>query len=381
MEDRRDQSGKTVLKKPTSRRFGMPAAMTAVLALALIFFGLSLALPTLLSSNYYQKSLKLLRAQAESIKKEYAGLLRDQREKQQRLAQSPFPEKSELWFEKFRRLNLNPEVEGVAAYTSQGKLTIWLGNVLNLEDVFQDWESVPFFQGAAGSFLIKDKASSYLVSVQKVRRTEYIALYRLLAFIPQFKSPYLSEYYFLRSRLRKNCVIENWDFREDISGTENFFSRHQDEYIGSRELQREDPNLLFSPPQRAAKDRRHRDLEVAVSFHLPPGLERALAACLLSSRSGSARPPPDPSRPPSRFLRASKNRPRPSPPSRPGRTALHLLSFEPPRKRPVAPALLADALGIPFRGRFHEIPGRYIFDLPLPFSIAGRHRLLHARAS
>ena len=219
--------------------------MAAVAALALIFFALSLALPALLSSNYYQKSLKFLHAQAESIKKEYAGLLRDQREKQQRLAQSPFPEKSELWFEKFRRLNLNPEVEGVAAYTTQGKLTIWLGNVLNLEDVFQDWESVPLFQGAAGSFLIKDKASSYLVSVQKVRRTEYIALYRLLAFIPQFKSPYLSEHHFLRPRLRKNCAIEYWDFREDISGTENFFSRHQDEYIGSRELQREIQTFFF----------------------------------------------------------------------------------------------------------------------------------------
>jgi signal transduction histidine kinase len=233
------------LKKQASRRKALPAAMAAAAAMAVLFLALSLALPALLSSNYYQKSLKLLRAQAESIKKEYAGLLRDQREKQQRLAQSPFPEKSELWFEKFRRLNLNPEVEGVAAYTSQGKLTIWLGNVLNLEDVFQDWESVPLFQGAAGSFLIKDKASSYLVSVQKVRRTEYIALYRLLAFIPQFKSPYLSEYHFLRPRLRKNCVIEYWDYREDISGTENFFSRHQDEYIGSRELQREIQTFFF----------------------------------------------------------------------------------------------------------------------------------------
>jgi signal transduction histidine kinase len=233
------------LKKPTSRRKTLPAAIAAAAALAVLFLALSLALPTLLSSNYYQKSLNLLRAQAESIKKEFAGLLRDQREKQQRLAQSPFPEKSELWFEKFRRLNLTPEVEGVAAYTSQGKLTIWLGNALNLEDVFQDWESVPLFQGAAGSFLIKDKASSYLVSVQKVRRTEYIALYRLLAFSPQFKSPYLSEYYFLKSHLRKNCVIEYWDFRDDISGTENFFSRHQDEYIGSRELQREIQTLFF----------------------------------------------------------------------------------------------------------------------------------------
>ena len=227
------------------RRKPLLAVLAAVAALAIIFFGLSQALPTLLSSNYYRKSLNLLRAQAGSIKKEYDNLLRDQREKQQRLAQSPFPEKSELWFEKFRRLNLNPEVEGVAAYTSRGKLTIWLGNVLNLEDIFEDWESVPFFQGAAGSFLIKDKASSYLVSVQKVRRTEYIALYRLLAFSPQFKSPYLSEYYFLRPHLRKNCVIEYWDFREDISGTENFFSRHEDEYVGSRELQREIQTFFF----------------------------------------------------------------------------------------------------------------------------------------
>jgi len=233
------------LKKESVGRNRLPAVLAAVGALALILFGLSQGLPALLSSNYYQKSLKLLRTQAESIKSEYGGLLRDQREKQQRLAQSPFPEKSELWFEKFRRLNLNPEVEGVAAYTSQGKLTIWLGNVLNLEEVFRDWESVPLFQGAAGSFLIEDKASSYLVSVQKVRRTEYIALYRLLAFSPQFKSPYLSDYYFLKSRLRKNCVIEYWDFREDISGTENFFSRHQDEYIGSRELQREIQTFFF----------------------------------------------------------------------------------------------------------------------------------------
>jgi len=223
----------------------IPAFLAVITGLALVSLILSFVLPTLLSSNYYDKSLRRLRLQAEGIKKEYAGLLQDQREKHQRLAQSPFPEKSELWFEKFRRLNLNPEEEGVAAYTSDGKLAIWLGNVLNLEDTFQDWDSVSLFQGAANSFLINDKASSYLVSVQRVRRNEYIALYRRLAFIPQFKSPYLKEYYFLSSRLRKNCKVDYLDFREDVSGFEKIFSEHRDEYIGSPRLQGEIQSIFF----------------------------------------------------------------------------------------------------------------------------------------
>ncbi len=223
----------------------LPAVLAVVAALALVFVVLSLVLPSLLSSNYYEKSLKRLRTQAEAIKKEYAGLLQDQREKQRQLAQSPFPEKGELWYEKFKRLNLDPEVEGVAAYTPEGKLTIWLGNVLNLEDTFKDWESVSLFQGAANSFLIKDKASSYLVSVQRVRRNEYLALYRLLAFIPQFKSPYLQEYYFLGSRLRKNCQVDYQDFREDVSRLDKIFAEHQDEYIGSPRLQGEVQSIFF----------------------------------------------------------------------------------------------------------------------------------------
>lgn len=43
------------------------------LVLSFVFLGLSLFLPSVLSARYYQKSLGLLRKQAQTIKKEFSG--------------------------------------------------------------------------------------------------------------------------------------------------------------------------------------------------------------------------------------------------------------------------------------------------------------------
>ena len=215
------------------------------LVLSLVFLGLSLFLPGALSARYYQKSLGLLRRQAQTIRKEFSGILRDEGLKLRRAAAQDWPETTELRFGLFKNLRLDPETEGVAAYTEDGKLTLWLGNVLNLEEAVPGGISNVAIQQFGQTLLINDKASSYLVSLHWVNEQTLLVLYRLLAFIPQFKSPYLQDYQVLNPGLRENWDIDYYDFREDVSGFERIFSQHKDEYIGQPNLQREILSLVF----------------------------------------------------------------------------------------------------------------------------------------
>ncbi|MGD9347415.1 MAG: ATP-binding protein, partial [Candidatus Aminicenantes bacterium] len=95
------------------------------------------------------------------------------------------------------------------------------------------------------TFLVQNKASAYLVSVKRLDRNRHIVFYRLLAFLPQFKTPYLKEYHFLEAKLMENCSITYQDFREDVSGFERIFSRYNDEYIGQPRLQAQIQTIIF----------------------------------------------------------------------------------------------------------------------------------------
>ena len=215
-------------------------------ALAALSLALSAVLPGLLTSNYYGRSLKLLRGQAESIKRDFADILKDQGLKLRRAAGRPWPGTTELRFRLFQDLGLDPEVEGIAACSGDGRLTLWLGNVLNLEAAIPGGIASPVLQEFGQTLLLKHKASSYLVSLHWVDEQTLLVLFRLLSFSPEFKSHYLEDYQFLRPRLRKNCSIDYWDFREDVSVLAKNFARHQDEYIGQPRLQG-DVLSLFVP--------------------------------------------------------------------------------------------------------------------------------------
>ncbi|MCX6562584.1 MAG: HAMP domain-containing sensor histidine kinase [Candidatus Aminicenantes bacterium] len=218
---------------------------TALAVLAALSLVLSFIVPRLLTADYYTKSLKLLRGQAASIKKDFANILKDQGLKLRRAAGRPWPATTELRFQLFKDLGLDPEVEGVAACAGDGHLTLWLGNVLNLEAAIPGGIGGPVFQEFGQTLLLKYKASSYLVSLHWVDEQTLLVLCRLLAFSPEFKSPYLEDYQFLRPGLRKNCSIDYWDFRDDVSVFNRNFARHQDEYIGQPRLQGDVLSLFF----------------------------------------------------------------------------------------------------------------------------------------
>ena len=206
---------------------------------------LSLFLPAFLSSNYYQRSLGQLRNQADEIKTEFSKIISEIDQKQKLILDSPFPREKEEIFNLFKKLDLNKEKEGISYLNNQGDLILWLGNVVDpMKALFSEEEKVNFLQQQS-SFLIQHKASVYIVSLQKVRMDEYVIFYRLLAFSPQFKAPYLKEYQFLKARLLSNSAIYYWDFREDVSGLEKLFSRHKDEYFGQPRLEGEIQPIIF----------------------------------------------------------------------------------------------------------------------------------------
>lgn len=213
---------------------GLRAGFVLGSALSLLFLGLSFVLPTIVPSRYYQRSLGVLRKQAQSIKKEFTALESAVENRQRLLLSLPFPTDRNEVFLRFKELKITPEIEGVAYYDEDGELAIWLGNALDFRP-----------SAETGSLVVRNKGSVYLVTSQKIRQSESVVLFQLIAFLPQIKAPYLQEYHFVRPRLRRNCHIDYWDFREDVSGFEKIFGRHKDEYIGQPRLQDEIQTIFF----------------------------------------------------------------------------------------------------------------------------------------
>ncbi len=200
----------------------------------LFSLGLSVLIPRLITARYYEKSLGTLRKQAQAIKREFAALESRINVLGETLLRSPLPLEKDKIFRLFEEIEINPETDGLAYFDQAGELSVWLGNVIDFRPDSPD-----------SSFIIRRKASVYLVSALEARPSEYIIIFRLLAFLPQLKAPYLEDYHFLEPNLRRNCHIDYWDFREDVSGFEKIFARHKDEYIGEPRLQNEIQTIFF----------------------------------------------------------------------------------------------------------------------------------------
>jgi len=224
---------------------GFLAAFLFGILLSAIFLVLSFTLHAFTSSGSFQKNLRQLRRQAQAVKNEFESLIFEINQKQELLASSPFPREKNEIFNLFKNLNLDTKKEGVAYYNKEGGLILWLGNVVDLKTFFPIDEKNTLNQKYNSSILIQNKASRYLVSIRKINQDVYIALYRLLAFIPQFKTPYLREHHFLSSDLLKNCNIDYWNHREDVSGFEEIFSKYKDEYIGEPRRRDEIQTIFF----------------------------------------------------------------------------------------------------------------------------------------
>jgi len=213
--------------------------------LSLLFLTLSIVLPALTSSNYYERSLSQLRNKSGSIKRAFGDLIDDMDDKSLILTQSSFPESRDRIFFLFKSLRINQETEGIAYYENSGDLVLWLGQVINLHAVLDGDDERAVFRERKSAFLIRHKASAYLVSVKRITENRFLVLYRLLAFLPEFRTPYLKEYHFLDETLQENCSIAYWDFREDLSGFEKLFTRYDDEFIGEPQLQLEIQTIFF----------------------------------------------------------------------------------------------------------------------------------------
>ena len=215
------------------------------LFLAALLIALFSVLPSFISSNYYQNSLNQLRIQAKAIKAEYSQLMSDLEQKKEFFSPSSFPDKEQEVFAIFQELNLDREKEGIAYCSHRGDLILWLGNVIDIRPLFTLRNKEKDSDEARSSLIVRDKASVYLVSTQRFGRDKILAHFRLLAFIPQLKTPYLKEYHFLSPKLLSHCVVDFRDYREDVSGVEAFFSRHEDEFIGQPSLQDEVQTIFF----------------------------------------------------------------------------------------------------------------------------------------
>jgi signal transduction histidine kinase len=223
---------------------GLPTALALTLLLSIVSLVLSFLLPALSSSHYYQDSLNLLRRDARRIKSEFAQAVSALDQKRASLAGASFPGAAKAAWTRLRDVPLNKDTEGVEYYDGEGRLTAWFGSVLDLEQLFKD-KSAAFPPAGQKAFIVKSRASAYLVSVQDIPSGGRLAFFRLLAYDPQFKSPYLEEYQFLGRLLPPRGEVDYWDFREDVSGFEKIFARHQDEFIGQPRLKDEVQSLIF----------------------------------------------------------------------------------------------------------------------------------------
>ncbi len=230
-------------KKDLRKKFFIAFALGT--ALSVFLYLLSFFLPTLLSSHYYDRSLNQLKNTAESIKRDFTHVLEKLSGTKNRLMESPLPDTGEDLFSLFKRLNLNSEIEGISYCDEMGYPILWMGNIIDLTSIdLRDGRGYSFKQEEA-SLLVRNKASVYLVLVKQIPKREYIVFFKLVAFLPQFKTPYLQEYHFLNHKLLQNSDIEYYDFRDDVSGLERIFSRHKDEYVGEPGLQGEIHTIIF----------------------------------------------------------------------------------------------------------------------------------------
>jgi len=221
------------------------AVSGAAVAVALVVGTLSLALPGFLSRDYDAKSLASLRKQAVRTRQSSASLLASLESRKARFEQLPLPAEAKDVYPLFLKENLDPETEGIALGDGDGFFEVWYGNVLSLADQVGK-EDLEGLKRSGGSFLIRNKASVYLIVLQPLKDGgRLLAHFVRLAFIPQFQSSYIRESHALRPAFRADFNIDYWDFREDVEGFEKFFGRHKDEFTGQPRQKNEIQTLFF----------------------------------------------------------------------------------------------------------------------------------------
>lgn len=245
MEDHRDQSPDALIEPPPGKRNRLLNGVVISAGLSLVSFLIALVFPMLVSSGGYQKSLHQLRKKSRAVKSAFQQIQEDFEATYQLLEVDSFPTEHGEIFSRMKKAPLNPDSEGIGYTDADGQLLLWLGNVIDLENIFFADSRSLLFEAQTSPLLIRHKASVHFVSYRKLDAGAYIVLFRRLAFLPRFRSPYLQDSHFLPSKIMKNCHLDYWDFREDVSGFEKIFTKHEDSYIGQPRLQGEVQTLFF----------------------------------------------------------------------------------------------------------------------------------------
>jgi signal transduction histidine kinase len=233
------------------------------LVLAFVFLLLSRIAPPLLSSSDEQKIINRLRDQKAAILDEFEEAGSRLLAKHEALSGSEWPGSTQERFLFLKSLCADPELEGVAFYDHYiGDIGLWYGTVIDINPIFMEAQSLdPEAVTLRSTLLIRHKSSVYLITYNEMPSGDYVVFYRLLAFLPEFKARYLQEKHFLKKSLLAHCTIDYHDFREDISGINEFFSRNADEFIGQPDLQGQIQNIYF--PFRNEKGRLMASVELA----------------------------------------------------------------------------------------------------------------------
>lgn len=189
------------------------------------------------------KNIEFLRGQAQTVRKIFSSLLDDIREKKNLIIDHLDLKNPDDFFSLSRKLKIEPEKEGVALLDEEGKLFLWQGNVVDISPILAQVEELTLRRSS--TLLVRHKASIYLVALDRIP-SAFLVYFRLLAFLPPFKAPYLGEYQFLKTRLNFPFEVDYIDLREDVSGFEKIFSKYKDEYL-SQAGPREETQTLFFP--------------------------------------------------------------------------------------------------------------------------------------
>ena len=209
--------------------FGLLSCLSLSL-IALCCFFLS---PVFLSKNYYERSLNVSRHQKEKIRSSFLSLEELQQKKAAEVLQFHTRNDKRDIHLLFQEMRIQQDTEGIAYYR-EGKLALWQGNVVDVKDILP--LLVQILPEEDKTAVFHHKASWYMIYPQPLNETDTIILYQLLAFLPQFKAPYLEDYHVLKEQLLHNCRIEYHDFSDSIPGYERIF-REKDEYVGEPRMQ------------------------------------------------------------------------------------------------------------------------------------------------
>ncbi|MGA2533959.1 MAG: HAMP domain-containing sensor histidine kinase [Candidatus Aminicenantales bacterium] len=231
--------------KNARRRHALLAGCAGAAALALIIALLSLILPRFIARNYDQKSLASLKNESRTVRREFARLLAAFESRKSRFAAAPLPAVPEVYFSLFKKAGLDTGTEGVALTNGEGNPVIWYGNVLSLIDLVPA-DSFKTLKAQSAAFLIRSKSSVYLVSLEpRGADGSLLAHFKLLAFIPLFQSSYILESHALQPAFHTEFDIDYWDFKQDVSGFEKLFARHNDGFAGQPRQENEIQTLFF----------------------------------------------------------------------------------------------------------------------------------------